>query len=105
MPGIFIGLILIGLCIYFGVIYFKKTEKEINLEKRGVNIVIFALSLISLVISLKLFWNLAVYVDDYGASPVLVTGGSFWLFMDWIRQGLLLVLCVISGFKLIKRSK
>ena len=46
-----------------------------------------------------------MYVDDYGADPVLVTGGSFWLYMDWIRLGLLLVLCVISGLKLIKWSK
>ncbi len=105
MPVIFICLILLGLCIYFTVIYFKRTGKEINLEKKGLNIVIFVLSLISLVISLKLFWNLGVYADEYGSSPVLVCGGWFWLCMDWVRLGLLLVLCIISGFKLIKCSK
>jgi len=105
MPAFVIGLILIVLCICYAMFHVKKTGKEVNLEKRGLNIVIFVLSLSSLVISLKLFWNLAVYVDDYGADPVLVTGGSFWLYMDWIRLGLLLVLCVISGLKLIKWSK
>ncbi|MDD4237875.1 MAG: hypothetical protein PHT62_04910, partial [Desulfotomaculaceae bacterium] len=84
---------------------FKKTVKEVNLETRGLNIIIFVLSLISLVISLKLFWNLGVYVDEYGSSAVLVNGGEFWLSMNWLRLGLLLVLCIISGFKLIKHSK
>ncbi|AEG61414.1 hypothetical protein V6C32_02870 [Desulforamulus ruminis] len=105
MPALIISLILIVLCVYFAVFYFKKTEKKINLEKRGINIVIFVLSLISLIISLKLFWNMGVYVDDYGSSPVLVSGGWFWLNMDWLRLGLLFVLCVISGLKLIKRPK
>lgn len=105
MPVFVTSLILIGLCICSAMIYFKKTGKEVNLEKRGLNIVIFALSLISLVISLKLFWNMGVYADEYGSSPSLVCGGWFWLYMDWIRLGLLLVLCIISGFRLIKHSK
>lgn len=77
--------------------------KEINSEKKGLNIAIFILSLLSLTISLKLFWNMGVYADEYGSSPVLVSGGWFWLYMDWIRLGLLLALCVTSGFKLAKR--
>ena len=104
MPVFVIGLILLCLCVCFAVVYFKKPGKEVILEKGGVNIVIFVLSLISLVISLNLFWNLGVYADEYGSSPVLVSGGEFWLSMDWLRLGLLLVLCIISGFKLIKRS-
>lgn len=103
MPALCIGLMLIVLFISFAAYYIKK--KEVNLEKRGVNIVIFVLSLISLVISLRLFWSMAEYADEYGSSPVLVTGGWFWLYMAWILQGLLLVLCVISGFKLITHSK
>lgn len=98
------GLILIVLCIGLAVFYLKKTRREVKLETRGLNIVIFVLSLISLVISVKLFWNMSEYADVYGSSPVLVCGGWFWLYMDWIRLGLLLVLCVISGLKLIKQS-
>ena len=105
MPILLIGLILIVLCICFAVFYLKKPGKEIILKKRELSIVIFVLSLSSLVISLKLFWNMGVYADDYGSSPVLISGGWFWLYMDWIRLGLLLVLCVISGLKLIKWSK
>lgn len=103
MPALGIGVIFIVLFISFTAYYIKK--KEVNLEKRGVNIVIFVISLISLVTSLRLFWRIAEYADEYGSSPVLVTGGWFWLYMAWILQGLLFVLCVISGFKLITHSK
>jgi len=70
----------------FCCVLLKKTGN--NLEERGVNIVIFVLSLSSLVISLKLFWSLGEYADNYGSSPDLVTGGSFWLSMDWGLPGL-----------------
>jgi len=103
MPVLGIGLILIVLFISLAAYYIKK--KEVNLEKRGINIAIFVLSLFSLVISLRIFWGIAEYSDEYGSSPVLVTGGWFWLYMAWILQGLLLVLCIISGFKLITHSK
>ena len=103
IPIVDIGFILIVLFICFAAFYIKK--KEVNLEKRGVDIAIFVLSLISLVISLRLFWSMAEYVDVYNANLFLITGGPFWNIMDWLRLGLLLVLCVISGFKLIKRSK
>lgn len=103
MPLLVTGLILLGLCI-FAVIHFLK-GKKVNLEKKGINIIIFILCLVSLVISIKLLINLGVYADKYGSSPILVSGGSFWLSMDWIRLGLLLVLCSISGFKLFSQSK
>ena len=103
MPLFVMVLLLFVSGICFVVIYLIKTGKEINFEKKGFNIIIFILSLLSLTISLKLFWNMGVYADEYGSSPVLVSGGWFWLYMDWIRLGLLLVLCVTSGFKLVKR--
>lgn len=103
MPIIFIGIILVVLCICFATIYIIK--KEVRLEKGGLNIVIFVLSLFSLVISLRLFWNKAIYADEYNASPVLMSGGTFWLYMDWMRLALLFVICVISGLKLLKSSK
>ncbi|KJS13048.1 MAG: hypothetical protein VR67_05930 [Peptococcaceae bacterium BRH_c8a] len=40
MPALVIGLILIVLCICYAVFHVKKTGKEVNLEKRGLNIVI-----------------------------------------------------------------
>ena len=104
MPALIIGSIVLVLCICSGVFYLRKTRKEVKLEQRGLDIAVFVLSLTSLLISLKLFWNMGVYADEYGSSPILISGGWFWLYMDWIRLGLLLVLCIISGLKLIKRS-
>jgi len=108
VPLLFIGFVLVVLFVCFAAFYLIKKEVEVNeviLEKRGVNIVIFVLCLISLVISLGIFWNISEYADVHGSSPVLITGGSFWNGMDWFRLGILFVLCLISGFKLIKRSK
>ena len=48
-------------------------------------IFLFAVSLLTLLISLKLFWNMGVYVDEAGTSPDKVCGGEFWLYMDWLR--------------------
>ncbi|WP_172372376.1 hypothetical protein [Sporosarcina jiandibaonis] len=64
---------------------------------RKLSIIVFILSLISLLISLNLFWNLGVFVDEYGLSPDIVNGGDFWLSMDWLRLLLLFLLCVVSG--------
>ena len=53
-------------------------------------ICLFAVSLLTLLISLKLFWNMGVYVDEAGTSPDKVCGGEFWLYMDWLRLLLLI---------------
>ena len=59
--------------------------------------VIFIISFITLIISLKLFWNLGVFVDAYGLSPVNVNGSLFWLYMNWFRLLLTFMVVVISG--------
>jgi len=105
MPLLLIGFLFIVLCLGLVVFYVKKTGQTVKLEKRGLNIALFVLSLLIFVISLKLFWNMGVYADEHGSSPVLVSGGWFWLSMDWLRQGLLFVLCVVLGLSLVKRSK
>ena len=105
MPCFVIGVtLLVGFCI-FAVIHFSKTWKKVNFEKRGINRVIFVFGVVSLVISIKLFINLGIYADEYGSSPVLVSGGWFWLSMNWIRLGLLLILSIISGSKLFEHSE
>lgn len=63
---------------------------------------IFVLSLICLIISLKLFWNLAIYADEFNTSPDVVLGGEFWLYMNWLRLVLSGVICVLSGISLFK---
>lgn len=101
-----IALVFTVLCI-LTLIYLIKTGKEVNLEKRGITIAIFVFSFISLIISLKLFLNIAIYVDDYAirpyASPQAVYGGDFWLYMAWLRIGLLAIITFISGIKLFSK--
>ncbi|MDH6669822.1 hypothetical protein M2277_000466 [Paenibacillus sp. LBL] len=70
--------------------------------KRILSIFVFSLSLISFVISLKLFWNMAIFSDEHGSSPSIVNGGDFWLLMDWLRLFLLFLLCVVSGVSVFK---
>ncbi|MEH7177927.1 hypothetical protein [Neobacillus vireti] len=72
------------------------------MRKRKLSITVFLLSLFSLLISLKLFWNLGVFVDEYSLSPDIVNGGDFWLAMDWLRLLLLLLLCVVSGISIFR---
>lgn len=66
-------------------------------------IILFIISLVSLLISLKLFWNMGVFVDENNLSPAIVNGGDFWLTMDWMRLLLLFVLCIITGFGIFKK--
>ncbi|MBS4214075.1 hypothetical protein BGM25_15910 [Bacillus sp. FJAT-29953] len=63
---------------------------------------VFIISLFSSLISVKLFWNLGIFVDEYGLSPDIVNGGDFWLAMDWLRLLLLLLLCVVSGISIFR---
>jgi len=57
---------------------------------------IFAMSFLTFLISVKLFWNMGVYVDEAGTSPDKVCGGDFWLYMDWLRLLLLLTISAIT---------
>lgn len=65
------------------------------------SIVIFVVSFVTLLISLKLFWNTAIFVDEYGLSLDIVNGGDFWLTMDWLRIFLLFILCSVSGISIL----
>lgn len=59
-------------------------------------IALFAVSFVTFLISVKLFWNMGVYVDEAGTSPYKVCGGDFWLYMDWLRLLLLLTISAIT---------
>lgn len=67
------------------------------------NISVFILSFICLLISLKIFWNIGIYVDEFNVSPDMILGGNLWLSMDWIRLGALILICILSGCNLLKR--
>lgn len=72
------------------------------MNKRIRSILVFSLSLLSLLISLKLFWNMGIFVDEYGLGPDIVNGGDFWLWMDWLKLGLLFFVCIISGVSIFR---
>lgn len=73
--------------------------------RKLVSWVIFISSLVSLLISMRLFLNLGVFVDEYNLSPDIVYGGDFWLYMSWLRIGLLLIITIVSGNSIFKENK
>ena len=104
MP-LFLIIILAIIAIVFFLIHAIKNGKATWIQKEWINVIVFIISLVSLIISLVLMVNMAIYADEYASSPVRVTGGWFWLNMYWLRLGLLFVLCLISGLKLVPRRK
>ena len=75
------------------------------MKGKFLNLSIFLLSIICLVISLKLFWNMGIYVDEFNTSPDVVLGGKFWLYMAWLRLGFSALICVLSGISLLRKNK
>lgn len=75
------------------------------MKSRFLNISIFLLSLICLVISINLFWNLGIYVDEFNTSPDIILGGNFWLYMNWLRLGFSALICILSGTILFHKNK
>lgn len=74
------------------------------MKNKWVNTIIFLLSIISLIISLKLFWNMGIYADEYNTTPSIVCGGEFWLYMDWLRLGANALICILSGISLFRKK-
>ena len=77
------------------VIQEKISKGDIRMSKLS-RIVLFAVTFLTFIISVKLFWNMGVYVDEAGTSPYKVCGGDFWLYMDWLRLLLLLTVSAIT---------
>ncbi|MBQ2770241.1 MAG: hypothetical protein IJF41_03285 [Clostridia bacterium] len=74
--------------------------------KKYLAAIIFILSLIALVISLRLFSNLGIYVDEHNTSPSVVLGGDFYLLANWLRLLLLALITAGSGLQLfLERNK
>lgn len=68
----------------------------------GINIV---LQSVCLLISLKLFWNTAIFVDEYNLSPDIVLGEMGWLVMSWTVLGLLGAIIILTGITVIINKK
>ena len=53
-------------------------------------------SLISLVITMHRFYNVGIYSDEFGSSPVLIFGGEFGLYLEWVNLFLIFGLFIVS---------
>lgn len=75
------------------------------MKRKSLNISIFILSIVCLAISLKLFWNLGIYADEFNTSPDAVLGGSLWLYMNWLSLGCSVLISILSGVNLFRANK
>ncbi len=75
------------------------------MRKKIIDLFILILSLTSLFISLKTFYNLSIYVDEVNTSPSVILGSDFWLLMNWMKFGLLALISLLAGIKLIKKEE
>lgn len=68
------------------------------------NLSILLLSILCLMISVKLFWNLSIYVDQYNTSPNIVFGGHFWNYAHWLTLLINFLIIVLSAANFIKKK-
>ena len=61
---------------------------------------VLAVTVILLLISLRLFYNMGIAADVLNTSPAVICGSDFWLLMDWIRLGLIALLGVLALYLL-----
>ncbi len=66
---------------------------------KKLNICIFILSIIALIISLILFSNIGVFVDEYNTNPDIVYGGELYNYFAWARLLILFTLSLISFYQ------
>jgi len=103
MPAfIILPIIVLAACMLIALIYKRNIKNSSSAGKGGLvfSVMVFVLSLISFIITFVLFANMGRYVSDFNSSPVLITGGWFWLSMDWLRLLLLFILAFASGLNL-----
>ena len=74
------------------------------MKVRYMDFIIFIFSAASLLISVKLFWNMGVYIDEYGVSADIISGGQFWASMDLLRVLMLGALFIFSLLRLFKQQ-
>ncbi|MBU3106114.1 hypothetical protein [Clostridium gasigenes] len=75
------------------------------MKGKFLNISIFVLSIICLIISVNLFWNMGIYVDEFNTSPSIILGGDFWNYMNWLKLAFTAVISILSGISLFSNNK
>lgn len=75
------------------------------MKGKFLNISIFVLSIICLIISIKVFYNIGIYVDEFNTTPSIILGGEFWLYMSWIKLLFTALISILSGISLFNKNK
>ena len=70
------------------------------MKNKGLQLILFILSLICLIISAKLFYQLGIYVDEANTSPSVVLGGNFGVWLEWTHLALIGAISVLLGIQL-----
>jgi len=63
--------------------------------------ILFILSLVTTIISLTLFYNSGIYLDEFNANLHQITGWEFFTYMLWLKQFLLIAITMLLGTHLI----
>lgn len=74
-----------------------------KLKLKILDIIIFILSIISLIISLVLFYNMGIFCDEFNTNPSTICGGEAELFANWGRLFFLALICILSITNLIEK--
>ena len=73
--------------------------------KQFYRILLFVCCLVSLFISLHIFYNQGIAADELNLSAAQLFGGSFWLSMTWLRMLLLLIATILSFIGLLPAKR
>lgn len=74
------------------------------MKRKVFDVSIFIICIACLGISLKLLWEMGIFVDEYNVTPTIVCGSEIGLIIYWLRLLLQLILCILSGINLIVRK-
>ncbi|MBC6003032.1 MAG: hypothetical protein E6902_01385 [Paeniclostridium sordellii] len=73
--------------------------------KKASSVVIFLLSLTSLMLSGRLFFHYKFLADSYNMSLIKLVGGDIWLLMELVNLGILCIISIVALFKCIVAFK
>lgn len=92
-----------GILILAGCIFFSRRQAK-SLTTAVVNATLSACCFGALMITMKQFINMGIYVDEHGTSPDAVLGGEFDLALAWLKLVLLALAFALSLINCVKRG-
>lgn len=73
--------------------------------KKLATFLVFICSMIIFIISVNLFYQMGIFVDENNTTPSAICGGDFWLMADWLRLALSGFLTIFSGIAFLRSGK